>query len=209
MALAACWSITSLGFTQHSSRRPQLSAPPAPCPASPGALSWVLTSLQPHLQGQLSLRLGGILCSKGHQGILASKETSRRGKYLGKAFLKLGMHGEKKRTNILDQIFFAQGFVLESKQPRSLGASPAVWSRMKLLFQIFHVKKYLKGHMREMLKDWSAFTDDGWRGQWYLLCTVSPRSHETGPAKASPPWLCSSHGALCLNDTQASMTSLF
>lgn len=96
------------------------------------------------------------------------------------------MHGEEKRTNILDQISFAQGFVLESKQPRSLGASPAAWRRVKLLFQIFHVKKYLKGHMREMLKEWSAFKDDGWRGQWYLLCTASPWSHEAGPAKAGP-----------------------
>ena len=90
MALAACWSITSKGFTQHPSHHPRLSTPPPPCPASLEALSWVLTSLQPHLQGQLSLRLRGILYSKGHQGILASTETSRRGKYLGKAFLKLG-----------------------------------------------------------------------------------------------------------------------
>ena len=112
------------------------------------ALSWVLTSLQPHLQGQLSLRLRGILYSKGHQGILASTETSRRGKYLGKAFLKLGMHGEEKRTNILDQISFAQGSVLESKQPLSLGASPAAWRRMKLLFQMFHVQREERTHER-------------------------------------------------------------
>ena len=148
MALAACWSITSKGFTQHPSHHPRLSTPPPPCPASLEALSWVLTSLQPHLQGQLSLRLRGILYSKGHQGILASTETSRRGKYLGKAFLKLGMHGEEKRTNILDQISFAQGSVLESKQPLSLGASPAAWRRMKLLFQMFHVQREERTHER-------------------------------------------------------------
>jgi len=123
---------------------------------------------------------------KGIRGSWLPRRPQEEGKIQARLASNLECMEKKKRTNILDQISFAQGSVLESKQPRSLGASPAAWKRMKLLFQIFHVKKYLKGHMREMLKEWSAFKDDGWKGQWYLLCTASPRSHEAGPAKAGP-----------------------
>lgn len=40
--------------------------------------------------------------------------------------------------------------------------------------------------MRETLKEWTAFKDDVWRGQWYLLYAALPRSHEAGPAEAGP-----------------------
>lgn len=102
-----------------------------------------LTSFQPVLLGQPSLHLGGIFCSKEQQRILASTENSGGGKYLGKAFLKLGTHRKKQQKKKTSWIRFPllKDLVLESKQPLSLSTGPAVWSIMEVLFKILYVRR--------------------------------------------------------------------
>ena len=103
------WPRPPAGRVGSGSKSPTSTRLPAPpVPAQPGP---TLRAVSPHLMspvlwGQPSLHLSGVLCSKEPQRLLASMETSGGGKYLGKAFLKLGTHRKK---NILDQISFAHG----------------------------------------------------------------------------------------------------
>lgn len=111
---------------------PQLSAPPSPCPASPRAQNWVLTSFQPVLWGQPSLHLSGVLFSKGRQRIQASIETSGGGKYLGKTFFKLGTHRKKHPGSD----FLCSRILSWNPTAPRLRTGPAAWSIMEVLFKI-------------------------------------------------------------------------
>lgn len=129
--------------------------------------------MSPVLWGQPNLHLSGVLCSKEPQRLLASTETSGGGKYLGKAFLKLGTH--RKKTSWI-RFPLLTDLVPESKQPLSLSTSPAAQSIMEVLWKILYVRRGRKGHMRKVLE----------KNGWFLNMKSLERREAHSPGMTLP-----------------------